>query len=396
MTGVDRVEFAYLSHLLTLPAPLFGLVATGFGQSVLDRAGVAALRRRIAGNDDWGSADLIARLSRRKGPMRRRAESDVRRLSLATVSARGLGRLLQRVLPVGFAYLNTGHANLSEAAFAAVAWAEGRVMVLVHDTIPLDFPQFTRPGQSGIFAGKLQRVGARADLVIFNSAASKRDAERYFAGWGRVPPSVVAHLGMGMATLARPPGAGEIAAALPPGLDPDRPWFLCVGTIEPRKNHALLLDIWADLAATLPAALVPQLVILGGRGWMNREVFRRLDALPADSPVRELNGADDRMLAALLSGSAGLLFPSHAEGFGLPPLEAAACGIPVLCNDLPVIREVLGEYPVYAAVADRYLWTRTIMLLADGKRAGTGNGRRGTQPALPTWENHFNLVLSLT
>ncbi len=140
MTGVDRVEFAYLSHLLTLPAPLFGLVATGFGQSVLDRAGVAALCRRIAGNDDWGSADLIARLSRRKGPMRRRAESDVRRLSLATVPARGLGRLLQRVLPVGFAYLNTGHANLSEAAFAAVAWAEGRVTVLVHDTIPLDFP----------------------------------------------------------------------------------------------------------------------------------------------------------------------------------------------------------------------------------------------------------------
>ncbi len=97
-------------------------------------------------------------------------------------------------------------------------------------------------------------------------------------GIARRAPVTVAPIGT---TLAAP-------ASAPPDLDLSRPYFVALGTIEPRKNHALLLDAWDLLAQRLPASAVPRLFIFGRRGWCNEAVFARLDALPAGGPVREL------------------------------------------------------------------------------------------------------------
>ena len=388
-TGVDRVEYAYLGHLLSLDAPLFGLVGTSLGQVLLDRAGIGALADRLAGKTAWGQADLISRLSRGKTELRRRAESDLRRLALAIALPNRTGQMLRRHLPEGAAYVNVGHSNLGHATLAgARAIRGGKVAVLIHDMIPLAHPEYTRAGQSAVFEAKMRRVGSAADLVIYNSAQSRRDGERHFATWGRVPPGLVAHLGVDL----RLSDAGSV----PKQVDRGRPYFVCLGTIEPRKNHALLLDLWQEFAATLPAAQIPGLVIVGQRGWNNAAVFTRLDALDKAGPVCELSGLSDAAVTALLQASAGLLFPSFAEGFGLPAAEAAALGIPVLCNDLSVLREYLGEYPVYAPVTDRYLWARTIRMLAEQAGAGQKAGGQGVLPVLPTWQDHFNLVLKMT
>ena len=135
----------------------------------------------------------------------------------------------------------------------------------------------------------------------------------------------------------------------------------------------------------LPPADLPQLVIAGGRGWANAAVFARLDARPPG--VIEAPGLSDGALVTLLQGSAGLLFPSLAEGFGLPPAEAAALGVPVIANPLPELREVLGDYPVYLPVTDSYSWLETIertMPQAD----------RAHRFTPPRWEDHFNTVLN--
>jgi len=385
MTGIDRVEFEYLNALLADPTPLFALVRLTLGYAVLDRAGVGALAKRLAGKTDWGPPDLIARGSRKLPPLRRRAEADVRRLAVRKFRRAELGAHLPGLLPQGCAYLNIGHSNIDAQVMHAVRGvADATISVLIHDTIPLDFPQFQRPATASRFANKFRLMVECADLVICPSHATRRDIERHVPKTAIPPNLCVAHLGV-RAHLPAPD-------ALLAGLNTTPPYFVALGTIEPRKNHALLLDIWDRLSKR---ANPPQLFVVGQRGWNNDAVFRRLNQRPAN--VTEINDLPDGAVWALLDGATGLLFPTLGEGFGLPAAEAATLGVPVICNDLPVFREVLGEYPIYAEAPDLYSWETKITELANNSEMVNSRTAISRQQIdLPTWKDHFNLVLRLT
>ncbi|MCA0962875.1 glycosyltransferase family 4 protein [Salipiger bermudensis] len=373
-TGIDRVEYAYLRRLLR-SGPLYGLVRSSLGYLLLDRRGCAELKRRIDG-DDWAAPDLLAKL-RRLDPGRAGAERALRAVAVARCLPRGLVAMLRRQLPAGTQYLNIGHTNFTDRTIAALRGIPGiRIAVLLHDTLPLDVPEHQRPGIPERFEGFLTRVGRHADLVICNSHQTERDLRRHLPD--SAAQSVVAHLGIDLPTATIAPG----------GPWQGRPYFVALGTIEPRKNHALLLDIWEQQR---PPA---DLLICGSRGWNNDAVFARLDAGIAG--VHELPGLDDGQIAALLKGSAGMLFPSLAEGYGLPPMEAACLGVPVLASNLSVLREVLGDIPVYAPVADRYLWAQLITTMAEDHRAGQGAAPDAAAAfAPPSWDAHFETVFTL-
>ncbi len=390
-TGVDRVEAAYLRHLLDLETPLFVLVRTVLGYVLLDRDGTAEIAARLDGKRPWGGRDLIGTLSRRISKEKARAEADLRRLAIARCRRGALAGMLSRYLAAGTVYLNVGHSNLgTEVLPAWNAVPNAQRVVLIHDTIPLDHPEFQRPGTPAAFEAKLRRVGAQADLVIYNSQATRDAAEHRFKTWGRVPECLVAHLGVDLPT----PKPDRV----PPDLRLNAPYFITLGTIEPRKNHGLLLDVWEAMAGQLPHEKIPHLIIAGRRGWENEEVFQRLDrSLVMGRFVHERAGLQDGAVAALIAGARGLLFPSRAEGFGLPPLEAIALGRPVICSDLPIYREFLANIPVYLNSGDVYSWQQSIMRMADEKQAGLASGERAeAAPRLPTWTDHFNLVLKVT
>ncbi|WP_339768744.1 glycosyltransferase family 1 protein [uncultured Pseudosulfitobacter sp.] len=375
LTGVDRVEMAYLRRLVADDVPAFGLVRTSLGYVLFDRAGMGALAQRLDGSVSWSTPDLRSRLARGQTAVQRAAQTDVRKLAIARTLPRGLGAMLRRHLPQGTTYLNTGHSNLTDRVLQAAQGLGGRIGVFVHDVIPLEYPQFQRPETVEPFRAKMRRVQACADVIICNSADTLDRAGRLMAQWGPVPEGIVAHLGTDL-SIPQPD-------LLPDDLPPAGPYFVSVGTIEPRKNHALLLDVWDAMGAEAPT-----LVICGARGWNNAAVFARLDSR-TDTRVIERAGLSDGAVAALLAGSCGLLFPSFAEGYGLPPVEAAALGVPVVANDLPVIREILGNIPVYVPADDRYLWEKTIKDMAE---AGS-QGREKSQFQAPGWSQHFNTVL---
>lgn len=370
MTGIDRVEAAWAAELGKQGKPAFALIRSAAGFLLLDGAGIAAL----FGDPLPARADWLARLGHRRHPLRARAETLARRLAVARCSRIGLARLLRRRFPAGGTYLNLGHANLTDRSLRQIRLAGFAVHVLIHDTIPLDRPDLVRAGTVEPFRRKLRAVARHADRVIHPTAATRRQTEAQLARLGAVPPGVVAPLGI-------PPAAAEPLA----GMDLSRPYFVALGTIEPRKNLGLLLDAWALLPDP------PPLLVVGTRGWAGADLLARLDALPADGPVREVGGLSDGAVSALLAGARALLFPSLAEGFGLPPLEAAALGTPVVALDRPVIREILGDYPVYLKESDRYSWAAKIEELV---RTADRAGPKDTGIVLPTWEAHFNTVLN--
>jgi len=181
---------------------------------------------------------------------------------------------------------------------------------------------------------------------------------------------------------------GESAA--PPS---GQPYFIFVATIESRKNHLLLLDVWERLAADWGSS-TPRLVIVGRRGWMSEKVVERIAGSSVLSRiVDEHNTLPDIALARLLGGARAALYPSFAEGYGLPVAEALALGVPVICSDLAELREVAQHVPEYLDPRDPQVWYD---MIAD--YASEGSTRREQQMmrlpnwAPSTWEQHFRIV----
>lgn len=380
-TGVDRVEWAYLEWLLSLDRPVFGLMRSAFGYVLLDKQGLDLLHRHVR-DASWQRPDALSRLALKLSNVRRGAETTLRRAAVARATPARLAGMLRRVLKGDVLYLNTGHSNLTRRVLGAFkSHGAAQSVVLIHDVIPLTHPHYQRPGTVASFETRMKAVSASADGLICNSAHTQRETDVQFARFGRVPPSIVAHLGVGA------PVVGDTAPEVP------KPYVITVGTIEPRKNHSVLLDVWERWAESKD---LPHLVICGARGWNNEAVFTRLDRLAAEGArVIELNGLDDQAMFKLVQGAQAALFPSFAEGYGLPQIEAAQLGVPLICGDLDIYGEILGDLPVYVSVDDPYRWCDAIeqTLHRDGddsKRAEPPQTTRIT----PTWESHFNLVLS--
>ncbi|NDV02849.1 glycosyltransferase [Pseudoroseicyclus tamaricis] len=370
LTGVDRVEAAYLRALLAAPEPLFGLVRTPLGYLLLDEAGLRASLPALVAGADWGRAGPLARLTRPGAPERAAAEATLRRRAIARAPHARLASLLTRRLPHGTACLLVGHTGLTEEALSAMKSVPGAIVTaFIHDTIPLDHPEYCRPGTAQRFTEMLAATAAHADLILTSTGAAATSIRR------RLPvPLPVRGVPLGV-DLAPP-------EPLPDGLSPTAPYFIAIGTLEPRKNLGLLLDVWEELAER------PQLYLCGTRGWENPVFFARLDEAPAE--VIERPGLTDGQLATLLSGARALLMPSLAEGFGLPAHEALARGVPVVALDLPVWRESLGDRPVYLRESDAYQWRASVSALA----ADAGGGAPPYEP--PDWASHFKVVLSMT
>lgn len=373
-TGVDRVELAYLRAVAADPVPAFAVARTALGYVLLDQAGIVRFLATIATND-WPAPDFVSRVNNRIDGSAKLGQTLARKLSVQRCMRNRLSHMLGKALPGGFAYLSVGHSNLTERTLAALdAIPNARIAVLVHDTIPLDFPQYQRPGSVETFSAKLARVSAYADQVICISATSCQDVTRHMEKLGRVPPIVVAHLGVDQPTIG----------SIPNHIPRDRPYFVTVGTIEPRKNHAVLLDVWDRLKGE-----GPRLFICGARGWNNDTVFAALDANPPN--VMELPGLSDAELGGLVKGARGMVFPTFAEGFGLPPLEARALGTPVICSDLPVLRETLEGNATFLDPTQATQWKNAICQLA-----GADRSQVQTEYTPPTWEAHFKTVFTMT
>ena len=230
-----------------------------------------------------------------------------------------------------------------------------QISVLVHDLLPVTMPQHFPAGAPAMHNRWLEATTAFADRLICISAAVASDLSAWSGSRGStaLPPIVVNHHGADIAPGRSGTGLARRARKILARLE-QTPTFLMVGTIEPRKGHLQAIDAF-DLLWQRETAV--NLVIVGREGWQSLPegerrtipaIRRRLDLHPRnDKQLFWLNNVDDTFLDAIYAASDCLLAASEGEGFGLPLIEAAQHGVPVLARDIPVFREVAGDCASY-------------------------------------------------
>lgn len=357
-TGVDRVILAYVAHYQSQALALIRWQGRGFVLSEADSRFVfETLTKEGEGFDLRQRGHLLLGLAK----------------SCLPPSLRG------QIL------LKLDHGGLETSLFTRIVeHLQLRPVIFLHDLIPILYPEYSRPEEDIRHRQRLQTVFKYAKGIITNSQLTANHVKQHARRQGQPLPQL-------------------IPAALAPGFDrigqgqdftpPGEPYFVMLGTIEPRKNHWLILHVWRELTLRL-GDQAPKLVVIGQRGWECENVVDLLERCPhLKKTVEEKRCCSDAELRFLLRHARALLFPSFAEGFGLPLVEALALGVPVIASELEVFKEMAGEIPDYLNPLDGLGWERMIEAYtpADSpSRAAQIDRIQSFKP--PTWQQHFALV----
>jgi len=353
-TGVDRVSLAYIRHF---------------------RHGARALVRH------WGrwvypgarGSQLIfaALLGEVAYPVR------------AIRSAVASGHVRGAPVPRGALLFNTGHSGLDRPGYAKAMCRFGlRPVYFLHDLIPVSHPEYCREGEARRHEQRLRTMLTTGSGLIANSAVTGAELHQYAMAAGLAPPPLIV-APIGALTLPQPQ----------PSPPHHRPYVVMLGTIEPRKNHLMMLHLWRQM---IEAGLtnIPALVVIGQRGWECEQVLDLLERSPGlKTHVIERGACGDEELATWLHHARALLFPSFVEGYGMPLVEALAHGVPVIASDLPVFREIAGDVPDYLDPLDGPGWRRQVLDYARPESpARTAQMVRMQGYVAPDWAGHFARV----
>lgn len=293
-----------------------------------------------------------------------------------------------------FLGLDLGAHLFPEAEQWLAVWraAGVRIHYIVYDIIPLLYPEYSSASIAAAFGPWLDGLARQADSLLCISRAVAHDVRSWLELHSEVRPLPAIHafrLGADIESSAptggMPEGAEQELAAIAAC-----PAFLMVGTLEPRKGHEQVLAafelLWRD-------GVEVQLVLVGKEGWLVDEFVERLRAHPElGRRLHWLEGISDEFLERVYAASCCLIAASWAEGFGLPLIEAARRGLPLLVRDIPVFREVAGNYATYFSGAEPSVLAtkvRTWLALA----ATDGNPHSGGI-VIPTWENSADQLIS--
>lgn len=257
----------------------------------------------------------------------------------------------------------------------------GKLVITIYDISFIHYPEHhTEANRVHCLKGTLDSA-TMADCIIAISEHTKSDLVEYL----NIPGDriVVTHLAARRAFRPRPPE--EVRAYNQNHWGLESPYILSVGTLEPRKNIRRLIGAYCSLPGELRDHY--QLVIAGGKGWLSSDVYRTVTEMGAESRVRFLGYIPEPDLPWLYCGASCFVYPSLYEGFGLPPLEAMATGIPVIASNTSSMPEVLGNAGVLVdPQSDEDLGSAMIRVLSDSdlRREMSSNGL--SRSALFSWE----------
>jgi glycosyltransferase involved in cell wall biosynthesis len=219
-----------------------------------------------------------------------------------------------------------------------------RSITYIHDVAFRIYPEFIQPKNLSMLDSSIDRFLRRSDLVVTVSDSSRDETLEHFPYLTADKVITIENTVDTTLYNPQPPAAVEQIRSQ---YELPKQYFMFLSNIEPRKNLNTLLDAYEKIAQ--PGKKNPALVIVGGMGWLNNGVEQKITAMQKAglNVIRPRVWVPDSHIPALLTGAIALVHPAYHEGFGMSPLEAMACGTPVIVSSIPAMREVAGSVGTY-------------------------------------------------
>lgn len=386
--GIDRVDLRYAQHFLSHSRGGRGVLAGPLGPRLIENLPARRLLDDLTAHwredmsvgaeppysefSKWLATGGEGEVTTRFGAVaeRQTIASLAALMKSANVFVGGVlsgGRLI-RSAPPNAVYLNISQFPLFLSRYFRFLdrRPDIKAVFMVHDILPLIYPEFFPPIEKRVHSARIDVLAKCASGIIVSHSETKDALVDQIKRRGApVPP------------IATIPISVDEQFAYSENRDFNalgRPYFVVLGTVEPRKNHLWLLHVWRELVAERGDD-VPKLVIIGANGWENENVR---DLLERTSQIARhvtwLKALRTPQLVEIFRGARALLMPSFAEGFGLPVSEALTLGVPVVASELPCFRGLDG--PTYLSPDDGLGWKREILRIFDTERSS--NRRPGT------------------
>ncbi len=314
------------------------------------------------------------------------------RVRVAVVNLAGVpgGRLLWHVVTALRAkYIDRVDRFISVGSLQTAAMTKGFVVLVVADLTNVLFPEWHvgKPKLTGRLF--LRRALRNARHVVAISESTRNDILQY----AEIPEGKVTVAWIGCEEAFLRPVAPEMVSQVRQKYDLGK-YILSVGTIEPRKNYPALIEAFAGVAQEAKGV---DLVIAGRKGWKWQETFDIAGRSGVARRIHFLDYVPPEELPALYAGSEIFVYPSFYEGFGIPPLEAMAVGVPVITSNTSSLPEVVGGAAIQVGPADMAALRENIMkLLGDAELRGKLSRAGRAQAAKFSWQSFGWKILEIT
>jgi glycosyltransferase involved in cell wall biosynthesis len=253
-------------------------------------------------------------------------------------------------------------------------------VVTFHDMTFFLYPQLHTRAKRIFFPWMMRRSARLAEAIIADSESTYRDATRILS----IPVEKITTVPLGIGEEFHPISDAHLLQDCRQRYNLPERFVLYVGLVEPRKNLPLLLQAYARLAQQDDP---PPLVVVGRMGWMYEEVFRQIESLQLQQRVQFTGYVPDQDLPLVYNLAQCLLYPSRYEGFGFPPLEAMACGTPVITTASSAMQDQVGEAGLLVPPQDEQALFQAMRRLLHDRALQEELSRRGREQARKfTWE----------
>lgn len=317
-----------------------------------------------------------------------------KRIGLNTSRFSGFAyRAVSNFLPVPYSLFFGRKSDITHFFnYIVPPFVHGKKVVTVHDMVYKAFPETVRGRTRYMLESGLKRSMKRADIIVTDSEFSKAEIIRYFPQHEHKIRVVPCGVDLERFRLCETP---ERIPEVKKSLDIDGDYFLYLGNIEPRKNLERLISAYAVFAKKAGAE-APKLVLAGGKGWLDSGIYSRVGKLGLSGRVIFTEYVPSEDMNPLMCGAVAFVFPSIYEGFGMPPLEAMACGVPVLASGEASLPEVTGDCALICDAYDVKSIARGLYRLYSDEELRRDLSRRGIERAKGfTWERSAKMLMDV-